>query len=134
MAESGSDYAMGEAFPHDILFDQNGGVGLKKGCYVGQEVVSRMHHRGTARRRLVIAKAESPLPPAGTEVTAAGRTIGALGTVAGREGLALLRIDRAAEAAKDGVPVLAGDVALMLSVPAYANFTISAPDGQAETA
>jgi len=134
VAESGSDYAMGEAFPHDILFDQNGGVGLKKGCYVGQEVVSRMHHRGTARRRLVIARAESPLPPSGTEVTAAGRTIGALGTVSGREGLALLRIDRAAEAAKEGAPILAGDVALALSVPGYANFTISAPDGQAETA
>jgi len=134
VAESGSDYALGDAFPHDILFDQNGGVGLKKGCYVGQEVVSRMHHRGTARRRLVIAKGESPLPPSGTDVTAAGRSIGTLGTVSGREGLALLRIDRAAEAAKEGVPILAGDVALALSVPAFANFTISAADGRTETA
>ena len=31
-----------------------GGLDFKKGCYVGQEVVSRMQHRGTARRRPVI--------------------------------------------------------------------------------
>jgi folate-binding protein YgfZ len=54
IAESGTDYALGDAFPHDVLLDQNGGVGLRKGCYVGQEVVSRMQHRGTARRRVLI--------------------------------------------------------------------------------
>jgi folate-binding protein YgfZ len=32
--------------------DKNHGVDFRKGCYVGQEVVSRMHHRGTARRRV----------------------------------------------------------------------------------
>ncbi|TIO54272.1 MAG: folate-binding protein YgfZ, partial [Mesorhizobium sp.] len=52
IAESGSDYQLGDAFPHDVLLDETGGVGFKKGCYVGQEVVSRMQHRGTARRRV----------------------------------------------------------------------------------
>jgi folate-binding protein YgfZ len=33
--------------------DINGGLSFRKGCYVGQEVVSRMQHRGTARRRVV---------------------------------------------------------------------------------
>src|SRR5690606_23997712 len=55
VAESGSDFAAGDAFPHDVLLDQNDGVGMRKGCYVGQEVVSRMQHRGTARRRVLIA-------------------------------------------------------------------------------
>ena len=41
-------------FPHDIGMDLLGGVDFKKGCYIGQEVVSRMEHRGTARRRPVI--------------------------------------------------------------------------------
>ena len=54
IAESGSDYALGDAFPHDVLLDELGGVGFRKGCYVGQEVVSRMQHRGTARRRVLI--------------------------------------------------------------------------------
>ncbi|WP_028033410.1 folate-binding protein YgfZ [Chelativorans sp. J32] len=132
--ESGQDYQLGDAFPHEILFDQNGGVGLKKGCYVGQEVVSRMHHRGTARRRLVIVHGESTLPPPSAEVTADGRVIGALGTVAGSEGLAILRIDRAAEAAQSGLPILAGGVPLTLRVPNYAKFNISTGPGEAETA
>ena len=132
--ESSQDYQLGDAFPHEILFDQNGGVGLKKGCYVGQEVVSRMHHRGTARRRLVIVHGESTLPPPSAEVTADGRVIGALGTVAGSEGLAILRIDRAAEAAQSGLPILAGGVPLTLRVPDYAKFNISTGPGEAETA
>src|SRR5262249_48251455 len=51
--EGGRDYSFGEAFPHDALFDQLGGVDFAKGCFVGQEVVSRMQHRGTARKRIV---------------------------------------------------------------------------------
>jgi tRNA-modifying protein YgfZ len=130
VAESGEDYALGDAFPHDILFDQNGGVGLKKGCYVGQEVVSRMHHRGTARRRLVILRAERPLPATGTDVTAGGRAIGTLGTVCGEEALAILRIDRAAEAMETDIPILAGETPVSLHLPAYARFAISADSGR----
>ncbi|WP_099900809.1 YgfZ/GcvT domain-containing protein, partial [Methylobacterium frigidaeris] len=51
--EGGTDFALGDAFPHEALMDQLGGVDFKKGCYVGQEVVSRMQHRGTARTRIV---------------------------------------------------------------------------------
>ena len=60
IAESGADYALGDAFPHDVLLDEIGGVGFRKGCYVGQEVVSRMQHRGTARRRVLIVSATRP--------------------------------------------------------------------------
>ncbi len=130
VAESGADYAAGDAFPHDILLDQNGGVGLRKGCYVGQEVVSRMHHRGTARRRVLVAEAAAPLPPSGTEIAAGGRAIGTLGTVAGSSGLAIARIDRVKTAMDRGVPILAGAIGLTLSIPPGATFTF--PDDAAE--
>ncbi len=123
VAESGSDYALSDAFPHDVLLDQNGGVGFGKGCYVGQEVVSRMKHRGTARRRALIAKADSALPAPGTPVTAGGREIGTLGSVAGGAALAIVRIDRVKDATDAGTPVLAGDVPITLTIPAWANFT-----------
>lgn len=122
IAESGHDYASGEAFPHEVLFDQNGGVGLAKGCYVGQEVVSRMHHRGTARRRLLIAKGNIPLPPSGTPVMASGRPLGTLGTVRGKDGLAIVRIDRVKEATDTDVPILAGETAVELSIPQWTDF------------
>jgi folate-binding protein YgfZ len=126
IAESGSDYALSDAFPHDVLLDQNGGVGFRKGCYVGQEVVSRMQHRGTARRRVLIVRSDVALPAAGTEVTANGRSIGALGTVVGNEGIAIVRIDRVKDATDSGVPVLAGDAVLDLSIPPHARFTFPA--------
>ncbi|TJW22618.1 MAG: folate-binding protein, partial [Mesorhizobium sp.] len=77
-----------------VLLDETGGVGFRKGCYVGQEVVSRMQHRGTARRRVLIVSAERRLPAPGTELTVAGRPVGTLGTAAGTAGLAIARIDR----------------------------------------
>ena len=80
MPEGGIDFAFGDAFPHDADMDQLGGVDFAKGCYVGQEVVSRMEHRGTARRRFVIARATGALPAAGTEVTAGGKPLGTLGS------------------------------------------------------
>jgi folate-binding protein YgfZ len=126
VAESGPDYALSEVFPHDVLLDQNGGIGFRKGCYVGQEVVSRMQHRGTARRRVLIVRSDNLLPAPGTDITANGRPIGALGTTVGNQGLAIVRIDRVKDAADAGVPILAGDAVLDLSIPPGATFTFPA--------
>ena len=49
----GLDFMYGDAFPHETNMDRLHGVDFDKGCYVGQEVVSRMQHRGTARTRTV---------------------------------------------------------------------------------
>ncbi|TPI60542.1 folate-binding protein YgfZ [Mesorhizobium sp. B3-1-7] len=127
IAESGSDYQLGDAFPHDVLLDETGGVGFKKGCYIGQEVVSRMQHRGTARRRVLIASADGPLPAAGTELTVAGRPVGTLGSVDGRTGLAVARIDRVKAAVDAGEAIMADEVPVKLAIPAWAKFTF--PEG-----
>jgi folate-binding protein YgfZ len=134
IAESGTDYALGDAFPYDVLLDQMDGIGFKKGCYVGQEVVSRMQHRGTARRRVLTVSAEEPLPPAGTEITANGRSVGALGTVAGKAGLAIARIDRVKDALDSGTALLAGDTRVDLSIPGWAKFTFTQDAASAEDA
>ena len=123
IAESGTDYALGDAFPHDVLLDQIGGVGFKKGCYVGQEVVSRMQHRGTARPRVLLVRGEHPLPAPGTEVSANGRAVGTLGSVSGKDGLAVVRIDRVKDAMDRGEAVMAADVQVVLTIPEWATFT-----------
>jgi len=119
LPESGRDYALSDAFPHDVLLDRSGGLSFRKGCYVGQEVVSRMQHRGTARRRPVVVKAETALPATGTELLAGGKPIGTLGTVSGLLGLAVVRLDRAADAMRTGTPITAGDVPVTLELPAW---------------
>lgn len=120
IAEAPDDFALADAFPHDILMDRDGGLSFRKGCYVGQEVVSRMQHRSTARRRVVIVSADGPLPASGTPLTVDGRPIGTLGTVTGASGLAIARIDKAGEAIGRGTPVLAGETAVRLALPAWA--------------
>jgi tRNA-modifying protein YgfZ len=123
VAEAPQDYTLGDAFPHDINFDQTGGVSFKKGCFIGQEVVSRMQHRGTARRRILIVESATDLPSAGTPVTANERELGTLGSVAGRSGLALVRIDRVKDAMDSSTPILAGDTRIDLAIPPEHRFT-----------
>lgn len=120
--EAGLDFSYGDAFPHDADLDQFGGVDFRKGCYVGQEVVSRMQHRGLARRRIVVVEADVLLPAPGTEISSGGKTIGTLGSSAGRRGLALVRLDRVKEALDAGAALVAGDVALRFSLPEWARF------------
>jgi hypothetical protein len=132
IAESGEDFAPGDAFPHDVLLDLSGGIGFSKGCYVGQEVVSRMQHRGTARRRVMLAEAEQDLPGGGTELRVNERPIGTLGSALGTAGLAIVRIDRVKDALDAGQPVMAGDVAVTLSIPAWAGYALPQDKSDAE--
>jgi folate-binding protein YgfZ len=134
VAESGSDYELGDAFPHDALLDQLGGVGFRKGCYVGQEVVSRMQHRGTARRRVLIVTGQAGLPAPGTEIRADGKPIGLLGTVAGSKGLAILRIDKVKAAMNGDHAITAGDAAVTAEIPGWASFTFPEEESKAEEA
>ncbi len=96
--KGGVDFAYGDAFPHDANLDLLQGLDFDKGCYVGQEVVSRMKHRGTARRRIVRVKLAGPPPPPGAPVVDRELAVGALGSSSGREALAMLRLDRVEDA------------------------------------
>ncbi|MDX2205787.1 MAG: folate-binding protein [Hyphomicrobiaceae bacterium] len=124
--EGGKDYAFGDAFPHEADMDQLAGLSFDKGCYVGQEVVSRMQHRATARKRIVLAKAGAPIPP-GAVVMAGSARIGAVGTAAGHSAVVLVRLDRAAEALAKGETIAAGGVALTLEKPPWASFALAPP-------
>ncbi|HEY6656212.1 MAG TPA: folate-binding protein YgfZ [Methyloceanibacter sp.] len=125
--EGGRDYAFGDAFPHEAMFDRLAGVDFDKGCFIGQEVVSRMEHRGIARKRIVGVEGEGPLPPSGTEITAGGAPVGTLGSVSEHSGLALLRLDRAEEAKAAGLPLRAGEVTVDLRIPAWARLAAKVP-------
>jgi folate-binding protein YgfZ len=117
--EAGKDFAFGEAFPHEALMDMLGGVDFKKGCYVGQEVVSRMHHRGTARTRIVPVTGDAPLPPPGTQVRIGDKVAGTLGSSAGAHGLAMLRLDRVEDGLAQGTVLDTDGIALRLSRPQW---------------
>lgn len=125
VAESGHDFELQDAFPHDVLMDLNHGLAFTKGCYVGQEVVSRMQHRGTARRRVIMVSSEQPLPAAGTEIFAGEKPVATLGSVAGRRGLAIGRIDRIGSAIAAGIQFFAGDSVVTLTLPAWTGLSFA---------
>lgn len=112
----GNDFPANDAFAHDIGLDILEGIDFVKGCYVGQEVVSRMKHRGTARRRPVIVSGLDA--PAGTPVLAGTREAGIIGQVVGDEAVAILRLDRITDL--DAATVDGKKVALAL--PQWANY------------
>jgi tRNA-modifying protein YgfZ len=118
----GVDFIYGDAFPHETDMDQLGGVDFAKGCYVGQEVVSRMEHRGTARTRAVSVTYEGFAPEPGATVMAGDKPVGTLGGTAGGHGVALIRLDRAADALASGTPLIAGTTELHLVKPDWAHF------------
>jgi len=118
----GQDFAYSDAFPHEADMDQLGGVDFHKGCYVGQEVVSRVEHRGTARSRVVPVAYDDHAPMAGLPVLAGDKQIGTFGSAANGHGLALLRLDRTGDALAAGTPITAGGIALRPVKPAWATF------------
>jgi folate-binding protein YgfZ len=127
----GIDFIYGDAFPHETDMDQLAGIDFDKGCYVGQEVVSRMEHRGTARTRVVGITANGDFAPdAGVPVMAGDKQVGLTGSHAGAAGLALLRLDRVAAARAAGTPLTAGGIAIETRKPDWAKFAW--PEGASE--
>ena len=117
IAELGPDFSGDQMFPHDIAMDLLGGVDFKKGCYIGQEVVSRMEHRGTARRRPVIVAGVDA--PTGSAVVAGGREAGTIGRVVSGRAVAVVRLDRfdGGEVTVEGKPVT-------VSLPEWATYRL----------
>jgi folate-binding protein YgfZ len=118
----GHDFIYGDAYPHETDMDQLAGIDFGKGCYVGQEVVSRVEHRSTARSRIVPVTYGEMSPQPGLPVMAGEKTVGALGSTARGNGLAMLRLDRVEDALKSGVTLEAGGIALALKKPSWAKF------------
>ena len=121
--EFGRDHGPGAVFPMDVNLDALGAVDYKKGCFVGQEVASRMYRKGEVRKRTWTVEADAPLG-VGASVTAGGSTLGeitsamtgAMKGADGSRGLALLRVDRVGAASE---PPVAGGVPVRLAPPAY---------------
>jgi folate-binding protein YgfZ len=118
----GLDFMYGDAFPHETDMDQLAGVDFDKGCFVGQEVVSRIEHRGTARTRVVPVAYDGFAPEAGTPVSAGEKAVGTLGSAAQGRALAMLRLDRTADALAAGQTLESGGVEMRLVKPSWAQF------------
>jgi tRNA-modifying protein YgfZ len=119
LADSVQDIGVEKVFPHEANFDQLGAVNFSKGCYVGQEVVSRMQHRGTARNRMLPVRFSTK--PEDMKITADGKTVGEIHSCSETLGLALIRIDRLAEAR---LPLKAGATDVHVALPDWLKYEV----------
>jgi folate-binding protein YgfZ len=128
LSELGQDYESSQVYPHEVLMDQYEGASNivgHKGCYVGQEVVSRMKHRATVRKRMIKIAAESELPPLGTDIIAGEKKIGQMGSHANHKGLGLIRLDRLNTALQNESPIICGEMNISAELPDWVNFTLN---------
>ncbi|MEM9839143.1 MAG: hypothetical protein AAF830_08305 [Pseudomonadota bacterium] len=91
--EFGLDYQSGDVFAMDVNLDVLGAVDYQKGCFVGQEVASRMHRKGEVRKRTLKVYGDADLPR-GTTLRQRSGIVGTITSMIGGEGLAVMRYDR----------------------------------------
>lgn len=101
-----------ELIPNDTYILEAGfealhGVDFRKGCFVGQEIVARMHHKTDLRKgfQRVLVDGHAPV---GTDILRDGKTVGALFSQSDGHGIAYLRHDRV------GPGMIAGDAKVTL--------------------
>lgn len=124
LGASRGDIGSGEFFVHEANLDQLNAVSFSKGCYVGQEVVSRTQHRGTARNRILPVRFSGGVER-GADITSRKQRIGTMLSSHNGNGLALMRLDRLAEVTQ---PLLTGDVRIGVSKPSWAKFELIIPE------
>ncbi|CAJ2662380.1 putative transferase At4g12130, mitochondrial isoform X4 [Trifolium pratense] len=103
VAEGSIEIPKGEAMPLEYNLVGLNAISFDKGCYVGQELIARTHHRGVIRKRLVPLRfqdndgkvIDKVIP--GSEVVnrESGKKAGLVTTALGCRGLGLLRLEEA---------------------------------------
>ncbi|MEQ1489393.1 MAG: folate-binding protein [Terricaulis sp.] len=108
-----------EVFAGEALLEELNGVAFDKGCFVGQENVSRMKRRATTRKKFCPVVFEGEAIAFGTPVLAGDAEIGSVRTGLAGRAIALLRLDRALDAVAAGKPLTAAGREIRLDPPSW---------------
>jgi folate-binding protein YgfZ len=119
-----------EVFAAEALLEELHGVDFHKGCFVGQENVSRMKRRATTRRKLCRIGFDGDGVGFGAPIRAGEAEIGSVRSAEAGCGIALLRLDRALEAQERGQKLFAGEREIRLDPPTW----LILPQGKGEAA
>ncbi|WP_295624275.1 folate-binding protein YgfZ [uncultured Corynebacterium sp.] len=100
--------------PHEAPEWIDDAVHLEKGCYRGQETVSRVHNLGRPPRTMVLLHldgSDSTTPEPGDPVVAGKRTVGRVGTVVDHHEYGPIALALVKRSSQEGVDLTAGGVA-----------------------
>jgi len=93
--DSQYDFDTQTTFPANANMDVINGVDFKKGCFVGQEVVSMMKRKTEVKKRMRAVTSEAPLELG--SIMAGERVVGDVLYASGNVGMAMIRLDRLAQ-------------------------------------
>ncbi|MCT4634633.1 MAG: hypothetical protein N4A31_00080 [Rickettsiales bacterium] len=93
IAEGEKDLIFEKSFLLEYGLDSLNAIDYNKGCYVGQELVARTHHRGTIRKQIVQVESKDKLPESGTKIYAGEKKLGVMCSAVNNKGLALVRTE-----------------------------------------
>jgi folate-binding protein YgfZ len=93
IVDSEWDFETGTTFPANSNMDLMNGVDFKKGCFVGQEVVSRMKRMTDVKKRMRSVELTKEAK-AGDKIICEGRVVGNLVHVNKNYAMAVIRFDR----------------------------------------
>ena len=98
--DSQYDFDSAATFPANANMDLLSGVNFKKGCFVGQEVVSRMYRKTEVKKRM--RGFELAGTPASNQIKIEDRIVGDIMYISNGKGMAMIRHDRLPQNASDG--------------------------------
>lgn len=121
------DLVVDKSFLLESNFEELNGVDFDKGCYVGQEVTARTKHRGLVKKRVLPMDVSGRLPTPGAKIMLGDKEAGIMCSGAGDRGLALMRLERIAEATRAGTPFTADGATLSAVIPEWINLPQEGP-------
>ena len=122
LPDGSRDIIVEKYFPLECGFEELHAIDYDKGCYVGQELTARTHHRGKIRKRLMPVLIEGPLPPPGTAVLRDEREIGEIRSGISDRAIALIRLEHFDAAQSEGIVFTAGGAKVTPIKPDWARF------------
>ncbi len=93
LSDPGQDFGADALYPIDANLDLLDAIDFHKGCYVGQELTSRMKRRGQIKNRLLPLKTKRKLPK-DAEILIGERKVGEVVAAHSELALGLMRLDR----------------------------------------
>lgn len=128
VSDGSRDILVDKSFPAECNFDELNAVSYTKGCYVGQELTARTHHRGTVRKRLLPVDVSGPMPQSGEPIMSGDRQVGEMRWGDNGKALAVLRLEHIQGA--DDPHFSAGEAVITPVVPDWVVLPVLAePEG-----
>lgn len=124
LPESGRDLLAEKSLMLESNLDALNGVDFDKGCFVGQELTARTKYRSLVRKRLLPVDIDGPVPEPNKPLMAGKIEIATMRSGQGDRGIALVRLNRLADAGGLGIALTAGATTLTPKLPSWAEFDL----------